>query len=253
MQTSNLKHLFFPFTVFPLLLVAFSISSHLSHSCCVKVTVHLVEGPSLSSLPAVLWRCVNVQGFLIRLCTQTGPKAEAAPLCLKLTHSLSPFLFTLRVSLFLSLFLSISSVSSPVILMFFLYSAISRHSNTRPQISSYLFRSLSFSTTNPCTLLRTMPTMYMTSCGRLCIPPCLPLWTAWAAWTCGISTTTQRCVDLGHSGCVFRVILFCINELVWCPRGLSLGLCPNRTTPHPELPSSQDSRFPCRRFPQLSL
>lgn len=66
-----------------------------SDSCCVEVTVHLVEGPSLSSLPAVLWCCVNVRGFLIRLCTQTGPKAEAAPLCLKLAHSLSPFLLSL--------------------------------------------------------------------------------------------------------------------------------------------------------------
>lgn len=48
-------------------------------------------GGSLSSLPAVLWRCVNVRGFLIRLRSQTGPKAEAAPLCLTLAHSLSPF------------------------------------------------------------------------------------------------------------------------------------------------------------------
>lgn len=59
-------------------------------SCCVEVTVHLVGG-SLSSLPAVLWRCVNVRGFLIRLHSQTGPKAEAAPLCLTLARSLSPF------------------------------------------------------------------------------------------------------------------------------------------------------------------
>lgn len=99
-STSSSERLSFPSTVCPLLLVAFSISSHLSDSCCVKVTVYLVAGPSLSSLPAVLWHCVNVQGFLIRLCTQTGPKAEAAPLCLKLTHSLSPFLFTRCLSLY---------------------------------------------------------------------------------------------------------------------------------------------------------
>lgn len=49
---------------------------------------YTLSGGSLSSLPAVLWRCVNVRGFLIRLRSQTGPKAEAAPLCLKLPLSL---------------------------------------------------------------------------------------------------------------------------------------------------------------------
>ncbi|CAG5891032.1 unnamed protein product [Menidia menidia] len=54
---------------------------------------HLLMSSIMSSEPyTVLWRCVNVRGFLIRPCTQTGPKAEAAPLCLKPARSLSPFL-----------------------------------------------------------------------------------------------------------------------------------------------------------------
>lgn len=164
--------------------------SHLSDSCCVKVTVHLVEGPSLSSFTVVLWRCVNVRVFLIRLCTQTGPKAEAAPLCLKLTHSVSPFLFTL----------SISSVSSPAeVCSVFPRSTFSQ-----------LLIFLCFSTTNPCTHLKTMQTMCMTSCGRLCTPPRLPPWMAWAAWTCGTSTTTQRCVHVDVEAVLAALTLQCV-------------------------------------------
>jgi len=89
-----------PLYFLPSLPISPSLPHPPADSCCVEVTVHLVEGPSLSSLPAVLWFCVNVLGFLIRLCTQTGPKAEAAPLCLKLAHSLSPFLLALCLSVF---------------------------------------------------------------------------------------------------------------------------------------------------------
>lgn len=41
---------------------------------------------------------MNARGFLIRLCSQTGPKAEAAPLCLKPARSLTPFLRSLLPS-----------------------------------------------------------------------------------------------------------------------------------------------------------
>lgn len=99
-----------------------------------------MEGPSLSSLPAVLWRCVNVQGFLIRLCTQTGPKAEAAPLCLKRARSLSPFLLSRCLS-----FLSISAVSSSVIpcsLCFYVQCYFTRWPSNTPALIYILFLSV---------------------------------------------------------------------------------------------------------------
>lgn len=121
----------------------------------------LCGGGGLSSPPAVLWRRVNVRGFLIRLRSQTGPEAEAAPLCLTLARSLPSFLLSfLLPSLLVSL------------------------------LSSLL--SLPLSTTSLCTPSRTTLTTSMTPCGRPCTRPCLPPWTAWAAWTCGTSTTTPR-------------------------------------------------------------
>lgn len=193
----------------PLLLYLF----HLSDSCCVKVTVHLVEGPSLSSLTVVLWRCVNVRVFLIRLCTQTGPKAEAAPLCLKLTHSVSPFLFTL----------SIPSVSSPVLLcsvfslqFFSTTSYFSLFQHNKPLYSfednaDYVY-DVMWSPVHPAMFAA------VDGMGRL------DLW--------NLNNDTEVC-ECWCQGCASLCSVF---VCVWHPQGLFMGLSSNRTTKQPSLP-----------------
>lgn len=247
----------------------------LSGSCCVEVTVHLVEGPSLSSLPEVLWRCVNVLGFLIRLSTQTGPKAEAAPLCLKLTHSLSPFLLSLTLFLF---FLSLSLLSTviPNSLSLFIYSVFTL-SVTCTHIDVLFF---SFQHNKPLYSFEdnadyvydvmwspVHPAMFaaVDGMGRLDL------------WNLNNDTEVRERVDwwvnIGHYGRIVCVMSLCELMCVYVclvssgplagpqpePHNQTPKLFPSHhspppppTPPNPSL-HTHDSRFPCGRFPQALL
>lgn len=161
---------------------------------------------------------------------------------------------------------------------FFSHHVTHTHSHRYP-----LFFLLSFSTTSLCTRLKTTPIMCMMSCGRPCTLPCLLPWMAWAAWTCGTSTMTLRCVhtlyvcaracvnvaNTGRDGCGFCVISLCVDVRVF---GVLRACCwasarttqPNiqdfslPSTPPPPVPPhpsqhTHNSRFPRGRFPQTLL